>query len=175
VSLFGLGLRAMVVLRAVQRSRGAPSTPLGRPSAPTLPASLRSAWVNQRLPEAVLAEAGASPLLSYGQLDRDVHRRTEYVEHLVRHVMSLVRSRRNWISAIRIFEANEPGVNIQDPELGESTWRALSANPSLVQAGRPGTVTWGELRSARSGGVRSAFELAMAVERGRHNSGASKA
>ena len=156
---------ATAVLRDVPPNKGAPRTPLGRTGEPILPRSLRDAWDTEQLPEPVLARAGATTPIRYGQLSARVHDRVKHVDVLVEHAVRTIQSRQPSIASLVVFENVDPATRILGLDLSVRTRNALLAAGLLIEGANLRHLTWGQLLGVTNLGVRSALEFTIAVER----------
>ncbi len=144
-----------------------------RPGYPLLPALYRRAWLDEPLPEAVLAQAGLPPYTTVGALDELVWEEAENpeaIQTLAHHITALVKA--------RFYFRGEP--ELADRTILGGTWRA-SVDPRglpftertrnvLERAGRLedtrwlSTVTAAEFLSLRGAGTVTLLDFATVAE-----------
>lgn len=144
-----------------------------RPGYPLLPALYRRAWLNEPLPQAVLAKAGLPPYTTVGALDELVWEEAENpdaLQTLANHVVTLVKARLYFRGAPELADQPVLGgtwhtdVDPRELPFAERTRNALERAGRLEDTQWLSRVTGTELLSLRGAGTVTLLDFATVVE-----------
>ncbi len=144
-----------------------------RPSYPLVPALYRKAWLDEPLPEAVLARAGLPPYTTVGTLDELVWEEAEHPEALqalASYVSTLVKSRLYFRGDPALADQRILGnvwntaIDPRELPFTERTRNVLERAGRLEDTGWLSAVTASEFLSLRGAGTVSMLDFATVAE-----------
>ena len=144
-----------------------PRSEWGRPGTPVLPATLRNAWRDQRLPDWLAIEAGLPIETRLDQLDENVWSLGfEFTPRLEHYLLSLTADRRSEIADLPVLQSQSWPVGLLPDEVpwGARVRNAVRRAHLLELPNKLAILTFGEVFALPAIGTKSVLEFASILE-----------